>query len=180
MIRRIALLAVLLAGCAHGKMGQVDTALEKNVITKTTPIFVEPISTQYAGISGDKAGKADVVAKEKSTIESTFHQKIAEALRAKGYNATAVSKGKTSGIVISGFVTKIEHGSAAARYFAGMGAGSSNMFTDFKIEDRSKKKVLSKFQIIATSGGESGFGSYLKEHLSNGAKQVVEYIQKAQ
>jgi len=154
--------------------------LEKTAFTKTTPIFVEPISADNAQMSGDKSAKADVVAKEKSKISDMFNTKIAEALRAKGYDAKAVISAPKTAVVMTGEVTRIDNGSAAARYFAGMGAGSSNLYTNFKIEDRSQGKVLSKFEIIATSGGESGFGSYLDQHLKNGAKQLAEYVEKSQ
>ena len=60
-----------------------------------------------------------------------------------------------------------------------MGAGSSNIFTDFVLENRSTGKVLSRFEIIATSGGRGGMmaaGSFMKEHLDDGSRKAADYI----
>ncbi len=178
MMKSIVGLVMILAlgGCAHGKMGQIDQPLDRAAFDKSTPIFVESVNTTNATFSGDKSADVKRVTEEKDAIHDMYNQKIAEALRTKGYNAKFVTEPAKSGIVISGDVTKIEHGSAAARYFVGMGAGSANMYTNFKIEDRAAAKTLSKFQIIATSGGTSGLGSYLDQHLADGAKKVAEYV----
>src|SRR5690606_31626189 len=85
------LLMALAIGCAHGKMGQIDQALEKGVITKTTPIYIETISAQEAQFSGDKAGDDKRVTTSKNEIEDQFNQRIAEQLKKKGYNATPIT-----------------------------------------------------------------------------------------
>jgi hypothetical protein len=169
-------LLLVLGGCAHGKMGQVDQPLDDGAITKTTPIFVESVNAANASFSGDKSADIKRTTEEKDEIHDVYNQKIAEALRAKGYNAKYVTEPAKSGIVITGDVTKIEHGSGAARFFVGMGAGSANMYTNFKIEDRSATKTLSKFQIIATSGGSSSTTSFLDTHMADGAKKVAEFV----
>jgi hypothetical protein len=102
--------------------------------------------------------------------------RIVDALKAKGYNAIVAKEKVAKGIVLSGKVTKIGHGSGAARYFVGMGAGQANMMTDFLLEDRTAKKTLGKFEIIATSGAESRGGSYMERHLADGSKKVAEVI----
>ncbi len=185
MIRRMSwfLWFLILLGCAHGKMGQVDQALASGAITKTTPIYVEPVSAQNVKFSGDKAAETKRTDEEKATIQQRYNQQIAEALRKKGFNAKAVTERVNSGIVLVGSVSRFEHGSAAARMMVGMGAGSSNLFTDFKIEERGQApKVLSKFEVIATSGGRGGWsagGSFMEAHLSDGAEKVAEYVEKS-
>ncbi len=169
-------MVLVLGGCAHGKMGQIDQPLDRAAFDKSTPIFVESVDATNASFSGDKAGDIKRTTEEKDTIHDLYNQKIAEALRAKGYNAKYVTAPVKEGIVISGDVTKIEHGSGAARYFVGMGAGSANLYTNFKIEDRAAAKTLSKFQIIATSGGSSKTTSFLDTHMEDGAKKVAEYV----
>ncbi len=178
-LAKIAIATLFLAACAHGKMGKVEQALQTGAVTKTTPIYVEKVSTTEAKFSGDKSGDAARVASEKASIENAYNMRIVDALKAKGFNASVANGPVTKGLVLSGKVTKVEHGSAAARIMVGMGAGSANMFTDFKLEDRTTKKVLSKFEVIATSGGTGGLqaaGSYLDAHLQDGSKKVAEYI----
>lgn len=168
---------VVLGGCAHGKIGKVHQPLARNVIDKSTPIFVESVLVNQVQFTGDKADDVKRTTEEKDEIRGSFHLKIAEQLRKRGYNAIGVNAPVTTGIVISGDVTKIEHGSGATRFFVGMGAGSANMFTDFKIEDRAKAKTLAKFQVIATSGGNSYSGSFLDSHLIDGSLKVADYVE---
>lgn len=175
----VAALTLITIGCAHGKMGKVEQEMQTGSMDKSTPIFVEPITTKDVYISGDKSGNKDKMDSTKAKITEQFNRQLVEALNKKGFNAKLASGPVKSGVVLSGNVSKIENGSAAARYFVGMGAGSANMFTDFVLEDRAKSKVLSKFQIIATSGGESNWGGYLDKHMADGSKKTAEYLDNA-
>jgi PBP1b-binding outer membrane lipoprotein LpoB len=169
-------LALFVAGCAHGKMGTVDQELQQGSFDKTAPIWVESINAKDTKFSGDKSADAKKTEATRTKIEQVYNQKIVDELVKKGYNAKVASGMMKKGIVLSGNVSKIENGSAAARYFVGMGAGSANMYTTFMLQDRGNNKTLSKFEIIGTSGGESGLGSYLDKHLEDGAKKTAEYI----
>jgi hypothetical protein len=173
---KLAVVTLAFAACAHGKMGKVEKALETGAVSKTTPIYVEKINAADARFTGDKADDVATRDKEKTTIESAYYSRIVDALRAKGYNASVTDKPVTNGVVLSGKVLTVGHGSGAARFFVGMGAGQANLTTEFTIEDRTAKKTLGKFEIIATSGGESRGGSYLDRHLDDGSKKVAEYI----
>lgn len=180
-MNKIVLLAIaaFMVGCAHGKLGKVDKELDRSVITKTTPIFVEPISTKQAAFEGYDENDGDKKSSDLRKIESGYASEIARALREEGYNANAVSTTAKTGIVITGNVTMIDRGSAAKRAWIGMGAGASNLETDFTIEDRSQRKTLSKFEIKATSGGRGGLsaaGSFVDEHISDGGEKVADYI----
>jgi hypothetical protein len=173
---------VFMAGCAHGKMGTIDKGLAKASIPPEAKIFVEPITAETADFSGDKAGNESRVGEEKSEIKNRFARLVADELRKKGMNATVVNAPVQSGLVLQGHVTRFEHGSAAARILVGMGAGSSNMYTDFELTNAATKEVLSKFEIIATSGGSGGLqaaGGYIGAHLTDGAEKAADYIAKS-
>ncbi len=168
---------LILMGCAHGKMGHVEQPVGKNAIPAGATIHVVTIKADSAQISGDKAGDDNRVRSIKGEIASRFNREIAEQLRRKGFKAEAVENAPANGIVLSGKVTKIENGSAAARILVGMGAGSANMFTDFKLTNGAN--TLGKFEVIATSGGNGGFqaaGSYLNAHIIDGAEKAANYI----
>ena len=169
----------VLVGCAHGKMGTVDMALSKGAISKKTPIFIEPIDAKTMHVSGDKAADTVRISQERTEIESRYHRMIGDALKKRGYDAHSTTGRKDSGIVLFGKITRFEHGSGAARALVGMGAGSSNLFTDLVLEDRSKKQVLARFEVIGTSGGRGGLGAtggFLKAHLEDGSEQTAKYI----
>ncbi|MBA2403946.1 MAG: DUF4410 domain-containing protein [Bdellovibrionales bacterium] len=173
------LFTTVLFSCAHGKMGIVSQPLEKDTISKTVPMYVEVISTNEMHVTGDKANDTTRINDEKQIIATRYNAMIADALRKKGYNAQAVKDPQNKGIVISGKVSRFDHGSGAARFWVGMGAGSSDMFTDLLIEDRTKKVTLSKFEVIATSGGRGGLGatgSFMDEHLLDGSEKAAAYI----
>jgi hypothetical protein len=169
-------LALVLTGCAGGKMGKVDKEIDRSAIDKATPIYVEMVSAKDTTFSGDKAKDTTRLSDERYAIQNKYHVQIIEALKKRGYTAQVAKPGLKKGLVLSGAVTKFEHGSGAARMLVGMGAGSSNMFGEFKLEDRAQAKVLTKFEVIATSGGNSNSGSFMEAHLTDGAKKVAEYI----
>ena len=176
------LTALVLAGCAHGKMGHIEQPLEKNSVSKNETIYVTPIKADSAVISGDKAGDTNRTESIKAEIHNRFAREVADQLRKKGFKAQAVESAPANGMVLSGKVSKIENGSAAARIMVGMGAGSANMFTDFKLTNAKSQKVLGKFEIIATSGGNGGFqaaGSYLNAHIIDGAEKAAAYISES-
>ena len=169
----------LMVGCAHSELGKVDQELDHSRITKTTPIFVESISTKTAAFEGYDENDGDKKSSDVRKIESNYASQIAKALRDQGYQANAVSAAAKAGIVIMGNVTMIDRGSASKRMWIGMGAGASNLSTYFTIEDRSQRKVISKFEIKATSGGRGGLvstGSFIDEHMSDGGEKVADYI----
>lgn len=172
-------LAAFMVGCAHGELGKVDQQLDHSLITKTTPIFVEQISTKEAAFEGYDENDGDKKTSDVKSIENNYASEIAKALRDEGYNANAVSTPTKAGIAITGNVTMIDRGSAAKRIWLGGGAGASKLNTYFTIEDRSQRKVLSKFEIKATSGQRSGLassGSFINEHISDGGEKVAEFI----
>ena len=176
---KLIILAAMLTGCAHGKMGVIDQPLAQGAISTNQTIYVGKVAAGTANFSGDKSADAVKVSDEKSEIEQRFGRMIAEELRKKGFNAEVSATPPTTGLALTGVVTRFEHGSAAARYFVGAGAGSSNLYTDFKLVDLQTKRVLSKFEVIATSGGSSGLGSYINAHLADGSKKVADYLAKA-
>lgn len=178
---KVSLLAAtaLMVGCAHGQLGKVDQELDHSKITKSTPIFVEPISTKKAAFEGYDQNDGDKKSSDLRKIENNYASEIAKELRDQGYHANAVSGPAKSGIVITGNVTMIDRGSAAKRIWIGMGAGASNLETDFTIEDRTQRKTLAKFEIKATSGGRAGLssaGSFIDEHISDGAEKVADFV----
>ena len=178
---KVSLLALvtLMMGCAHGELGKVDQQLDHSRIKKTTPIFVEPISTKMAAFGGYDANDGDKKSSDIRKIETNYASQIARELRDQGYHASAVSGPVKEGIVIKGNATMIDRGSAAQRIWVGMGAGASHLDTYFTIEDRTQRKVLAKFEIKATSGGRGGFssaGSFMDEHILDGAEKVADFI----
>ncbi len=178
-MKYVLLLAAVLSltSCARGKMGVVEQELDRAAVTKTTPIYVEVVSAKDTVFSGDKANDMGKTAAEKAEIEARYSLLIVDALKKRGYNAQLAKGAVKKGVVIGGSVTKFAHGSGAARYFVGMGAGSSNLFTTFMIEDRSFSKQLAKFEVIATSGARSDVSGFIDSHLTDGAAKVADYIE---
>jgi len=170
---------ILLIGCAHGKMGTVTQPLDRAAYSKTTKFYIYPVTTNDIRFTGDKADDEKRTTEEKEEIGHRYHRMIITDLRKKGFNA-ALAEGKIkSGMLVKGNVRKFEHGSGAARALVGFGAGSSNMFTDFKVIDAASKKTVGNFEVIATSGGRAGLasmGSFLDAHLIDGAEKFSEYV----
>ena len=175
----LSILLLMAVGCAGSKMGKVEQPIDRAAVNKTTTLYVYPVTAKDIKFEGDKSADTVRTDEEKKFITTQFHTMIVEQLRKKGYTAELTTKKKKGGFVVKGNVRHFDHGSAAARGLVGMGAGSSNMFTDFKILDMTNKKVLAKFEVIATSGGRGGWsamGSFMEAHLEDGAEKVADYI----
>lgn len=173
--------ALIMMACAHGKLGTVSKKLDKGSIKSDQTIYVLPVNVESAHFSGDKSADQVRVGEIKATLHARYGREIAEQLRHKGFRAEAVDKAPRSGVVLSGKVTRVENGSAAARIFVGMGAGSANLYTDFQLL-LPNGEILSEFEIIATSGGNGGLqasGSYLKAHIQDGAEKTAQYISES-
>lgn len=169
-------------GCAHGKMGNVEQELSTGALDKADTIYVLPIDTADMGISGDKSKDAATVEKIKKELHSRYHHTVVTELRKQGFTATAADKRPAKGKVLEGKVTGIENGSAAARMFVGMGAGSANMFSKFTLTDLASGKQLTRFEVIGTSGGRGGWaaaGSFLDAHITDSSMKTAEYLAKA-
>ena len=173
------LLLLSLSACATGKIGKVHKHLSANAINKQTLIHVFPVTAKDTHFEGDKAGDLTRTEEEKETIKKDFHKMIAEELTKRGYKAQAATGKPTTGVGIYGNVRHFDHGSAAARAMVGMGAGSSNLFTDFQIVNLANSEELAKLEVIATSGGRGGLmsmGSFLEAHLIDGSEKLSDYI----
>ncbi len=171
--------AVALAGCARGKIGRVEQELDRSAVNKTTPIYVESVSARDTAFSGDKSGDVGKVTGERNEIEARYGRMIVDSLRKRGFNAQLAESPVKKGVVIAGRVTRFEHGSGAARHLVGMGAGSSNLFTNFHMEDRGFSRTLSKFEVVATSGARGDLSGFIDAHLADGAEKVADYIEGA-
>ena len=172
-------LCLFAMGCATGKMGKITKELDRTQVTKETLIAVLPVTTNNITFDGDKAHETQRTTEEKQRISENFHKIIVSELRRRGFNPMVGDTKKKGAVILKGNVKFFDHGSAAARAMVGMGAGSSNMFTDFELIRRDDNTTLTKFEIIATSGGRGGFsamGSFMDAHLLDGAEKAAEYI----
>ena len=171
-------LSLGLVGCAGAKVKDVRVSLQPGAISKSDLILVKKISADRAEFSGDKAGDSQRVTEEKQMIRDALGDAVVQELRSKGLNAALYQADKADGaIVIDGAVTKVDHGSGAARYFLrGMG-GSSNMALNVRIY-KGGRELIGDFDVAATSGAKNGVGSFVKDHVEDGAKQTADYIAK--
>lgn len=173
-----ALLTVLLTSCAGAKIQSETTPLKEGAFSKADTIYVKPISADQATFSGDRSGDVTRVNEEKSVIKQRLSSEIIAQLKKRGFKAAPWSASQ-NGVVLHGTVTKFEHGSAAARGFVGMGAGSSNLFVPMKLSKG--RETIAEFEVVATSGGRGGvfsMSSFMDAHISDAGEKTAEYIAK--
>ena len=173
-------MAVSFVGCAGAKVKNERVPLKNGTLTKADLILVKEISADNAIFIGDKSADKDKVDEEKKRIRIELPEEIVQRLQKKGFNAKAFTgNSAANAIILEGSVGKVDHGSAAARAFVGMGSGSSNMVIDIKI---TKAKVaIADFQIVASSGGRGGWtsmGSFIKAHIVDAASRTADYLAK--
>jgi hypothetical protein len=177
----ILLIGLLSVGCVHASVGAVRTPLQKGAILKTEQITVMPFTAEEAVFEGDMAADGPRITQEKQIIRDRLASQIARELACWGYQAEPFAGGaNTARIVIEGKVTRFDHGSGAARWLVGTGAGSSDMFIRVRIYSGSRENVLADFDVTATSADTGGFESmgrsFLDEHIADGAEKIRQYI----
>ncbi len=180
-MKKISLIIIALAfmGCARGKMGAVTKPLDRSKVSQETTLYVFPVATDDIRFEGDKAEDTARLKEEKAEIAERYHSMLISKLIEFGYKAEMAPKNASEGIAIKGKVTRFDHGSGAARALVGMGAGASNLYTDFVVMDMTNKEVIGKFEVIATSGGRGGLSamsSFIDAHLTDGSEKAAEYL----
>jgi len=173
-------LALVLCACARGKLGKIEVPLS-GAVNRQYIIYIETVSASSARFSGEDADDRELVAEERAIIEDRYAPLIQEALSKRGYKTQLASEGAPTGIslTLTGHVTRFEHGDQTSRVMLGFGSGSSNMYTSFTLENLYDDSIVTQFEVVATSGGNSGIqslGSYLEAHLEDGAAKVADYL----
>ena len=174
----IVLAAVVLTGCAGGKIAQVKVALPPNTITKTDTIYVKDFDSSKTVFKGEYKDQA---ATERQRIPRIASEAVVDYLTAKGYTAKLhtpdVSGDK---LVVDGAITLVDGGSAAARFMVGMGAGSAKIKASVKVYRASAPSVLlADFEALGTSGGQggvSGFQDWRRKNAQDLGTKVAKYL----
>ncbi len=154
--------AVVVTGCATGKVEQVKVGLAPNSITKGDAIYVKDFDASKAVFKGEYSDVPDKVATQRARIplimaEATISEFLKKGYTAKKYTADA----PTNAVVVEGEVTLVDAGSGAARFWVGMGAGASTVRANIKVYRGSDAaKPLTELQMAGTSGGAGGFSGY--------------------
>ena len=155
--------AWLLVGCATGHIGQLAVPLAPNQIAKTDTILVKDFDAAKAVFKGDYSNVAEKVEAGRTRLPVLISEQLVLHLTKNGYSAKKYSaEAQGNAVVVEGVVNLVDHGSAAARFWIGMGSGMSGVHTDVKVYragDPSKPLAELK-DVSGTSGGAGGFSGY--------------------
>jgi hypothetical protein len=154
--------ALALSGCATGKVEQVRTGLQSGRISSTDQVYVKDFDASKAEFKGDYSDVPEKVAVQRGRVPVIISDAITRELQKRGYNAKKYSPDAgPDAVVVDGEVTLVDSGSGAARFWVGMGAGSSTVRANVKVYRASAvANPLADLQMAGTSGGAGGFGGY--------------------
>jgi len=151
-------LLVLLAGLIMSS-GCVSTFKEVKPLTTTAPPPVRPSTLALGEV---KVTDARLSETEKSTILHAFQLGVEKWCAAhKAFTFTSAPS-STNGapaesLVLTGTIHEVEKGSAAARFWVGMGAGQSRVQGEFEVES-TEGKPLARFTARKSYLGGTGIG----------------------
>ncbi len=176
------LFILTLGGCARGLIENV--VVELAPISKSQPISVQDFDTSATIFQGDDSGDANRVAIERQTIPQTISQELCIRLGSKGMHATKYAEADTKGdvLVVSGVIVEVNHGSASARFWWGMGAGKATIKAHVKIyKAHAPNDILGEFDLVGTSGGTGGaygYQDWVRANAVDMAEHLARYLDK--
>ena len=173
--------AAVLAGCATGKIEQVNVGLAPNSITQSDPIYVKEFDASKAVFKGEYSDVPDKVAAQRARIPLIMSGATIGEFVKKGYTAKQYSPDAPgSAVIVEGEVTLVDAGSGAARFWVGMGAGNSTVRANIKVYRASDPaKPLADLQMAGTSGAAGGFSGYadwIGVNAKDLATKLVKYL----
>jgi hypothetical protein len=172
-----ALMLVVTSGCVRAKIKDERFPIRPGSIAKSEVINVKRIDVDKAQFKGDKADDATRIAQEKRMLNQLLADQLIVDLKKRGFVGAKHFEQGSNGVLLEGTVTLFDHGSGAARYLVGMGAGSSNLHIDVKLTRDTE--TLADFTVVATSGGRGGIdamGSFLEAHITDASEKITDYI----
>jgi hypothetical protein len=150
----MSLIALFLYGCAGGEVANVITGLKPGDLSKNQAVVVKDFDTANATFSGDNSDDVNIVKSQKKKIGSAITLSLSSKLRQNGFNVHNYGESNIphDAVVIDGVVTHVNHGSGAARFMVGFGAGSAWMTTTVKMYGaQSPDEVLAEFQVESST-----------------------------
>jgi hypothetical protein len=153
--------AMAMSGCATGKIEQVRTGLTGR-IPKTDQIYVKDFDASKAVFKGDYSDVPEKVALQQERIPMIISEAIIDRLQHERYDARKFSAQTPSdALVVDGEITLVDSGSAAARFWVGVGAGRSTVRANVRLYRASDPaRTIANLQLAGISGGRGGFTGY--------------------
>lgn len=166
-------------GCGSGSVTNIKTALKPGDLNRQQTLLVKDFDTTNTAFSGDNAEDVNIVKSQKKRISSTITVSLFSKLRQNGFEVHNFDEKNIpqDAVVIDGVVTHVSHGSGAARYIVGFGAGAAWMKTTVKIyKAQSPNEVLAEFQVESSTEALVSPGDMTDKFVSDLAKAIVDYI----
>jgi len=145
----LALLPILAAGC-------VSTFHEVKPLTAARPPAERPAALVLGHV---EFADARLTATEKELYQLKFRQGV-EAWFAKTNVFDSIITGTNvplRSVVLTGTISEVEKGSAAARFWVGMGAGQARVQGEFELKDPAEQ-IVARFTARRSYLGGSGIG----------------------
>lgn len=175
----ISLIALFLYGCAGGEVANVITGLKPGDLSKNQAVLVKDFDTANTTFSGDNTDDVNIVKSQKKKIASAITASLSSRLKQNGFNVHDYGENNISNdtVVIDGVVTRVNHGSGAARFMVGFGAGSAWMKTTVKMyRAQSPDEVLAEFQVESSTKASAMPGDMTDQLAWDLVEAVVDYI----
>lgn len=154
--------AIILSGCATAVIHDARVSSGVNLAAESGIVYVKDFDTSRAVFKGDYSDVPQRVAEERARIPDIITREIIDDLAKKGRRAVRYDRGAGSaGLIVDGVVTQVDSGSGAARFWVGMGAGSSKVLANVRVYRASNVSApVASLEIEGHSGGTGGAFGY--------------------
>jgi hypothetical protein len=120
---------------------------------------------------------------ENAEAGKIFADKIADEIEKKNlFNKVVRGPVEGEALVICGEITRCDEGSAAARFWVGMGAGSSYFDADVQFKNNSEKSDLAAIKVDKNSwvlGGGLAASQTVEVFMSQAAKKIATELENS-
>ena len=133
---------------------KTDEGIGKDEVIGVKPFNYDDVS--YDNVDDEEMKKMKRVLPE---IQEKLAKSIKFAIEDRGFDAFVISENKgadKADLILEGEITKVNLGSAAARFWVGMGAGQAGITVTGRIKDAKTGDVLFEFEHENTSGLSGG------------------------
>lgn len=154
--------AIVLTGCATAVIHQAQVSSGLNLAAESGTIYVKDFDASRAVFKGDYSDVAEKVAAQRARLPGVITKEMIDYLAKNGRRAVRYDGGASSaGLIVDGVVTEVDAGSGAARFWVGMGAGSSRVKANVRVYRTSNTSTpIAALEIEGHSGGRGGLTGY--------------------
>ena len=170
----LVVLCVATACSGGGRPKSIILDIPDHSLSRSNFFFVKDFDTSSTLFKGDYTDIPERVNSERSKIPVMITSDLIAQLQLNGFRAQKYETAPTQEgeLIIDGDVFEVDHGSAASRFWIGMGAGASSIKTHVRIYKANGNILIGDYTFVSSSGAKGG-GLAWQDFVSDNARRIA-------